>query len=89
MGNNSGKTITGYILVIKDSLSEKTQLEVTRKLTIIAGQNYITNLATAGMNRSMDKEEYWLGFPDKDKFHVMIAKIFFDDNTTWTRKEPR
>jgi hypothetical protein len=94
MVNNSGKTINGLVVVVKDSRPNgrgKSHFIIQgkpgapRPISILPGESYTVN---SRENHPMFSEKYWLAeYTDPSDFYVMVAQIQFDDGTSWTAKQ--
>ncbi len=94
MVNNSGKTINGLVVVVKDSRPNgrgksymilQGKPGAPRPISILPGESYTVNFRE---NHPMFSEKYWLAeYTDPSDFYVMVAQIQFDDGTSWTAKQ--
>lgn len=101
--NSSPKTITGFILAVRDPQSKTTRGIVQSKLTIVPGATFTATResfirpewvpdpdgkANAHIVRpSVNSEKYWLPFAGRAALFVTVARVEFQDGSTWTVKE--
>lgn len=103
--NSSSKTITGFILVIRDPVSKNTRGIVQSKVSIAQGDTYVaarqsfiqpewTSVVDQGgqikprfATPGIDSEKYWISFAERSDLFVTVARVNFQDGSSWTVKE--
>lgn len=94
MVNNSGKTVNGLVVMLRDSRPNgkgksyfiiQGKPGAPRAISILPGENYTVDFRG---DHPMFSEKYWLAeYTDSADFNVTVARVNFDDGTSWTAKE--
>lgn len=103
--NSSGKTITSFVLAIRDPSSKTMRGIVRSKVSIGSGSTYLISrqlfvrsewtsgvddrgdIKTQRVQPEISSERYWISFAERPQLFVTVARVEFQDGSSWTVKE--
>ncbi len=103
--NSSAKTITGFVLVVRDPASKSTRGVIQNKVEIAQGETYTAprksflrsewvsdvdkegGLKSRFASQDINSEKYWISFAGRSDLFVTVARVSFEDGSSWTLRE--